>query len=238
MLNKYLEQTNKEEVKLWINQVLNSYLKKGNEENVGEIEHILDFLNSDRAPKRLKKMSYPTAKVQSEKWVKSLVKKGNNITEVAKVDYKVIKRYSPSGFKFVRLLSENAFKREGNLMSHCVGSYYGRDKVEIYSLRDENDQPHCTIEVQRENNRIQQIKGKGNGSIHPKYIKYVLSIIKYFKMELNEYEMNNLGYTHMDKTAIDFLRENFKVKILKLQDKFYVYNNQKITALVKEEVKS
>lgn len=226
MLNKYLEQTKKEEVKLWINQVLSSYLKK-NEENQGEIEHILDFLHSDKAPKRLKKMSYPTAKVQAEKWVKSLAKKGDNIIEVEGKDYKVVKRYYPSGYKFVKLVSENSFKREGNLMSHCVASYYNKDNVKIYSLRDEQNKPHCTIEVYGDKN-INQIKGKGNGSIHPKYIKYVISILKYFKMEVRESELNNLGYSKFNKKEIDFLIAHFNVKLLKLNNEYYIYNNSKI----------
>ncbi|WP_353889043.1 PcfJ domain-containing protein [uncultured Flavobacterium sp.] len=55
----------------------------------------------------------------------------------------------------VTLKSESSYIREGKLMSHCVGSYYGRDKI-IYSLRDSKNNPHCTIE------HGQQIKGKGN----------------------------------------------------------------------------
>jgi hypothetical protein len=38
-------------------------------------------------------------------------------------------------------------------MSHCVASYYGRD-VEIYSLRDNKNLPHCTVEENK------QVKGK------------------------------------------------------------------------------
>ena len=38
-------------------------------------------------------------------------------------------------------------------MSHCVASYYGRD-VEIYSLRDKKNLPHCTLE------KDNQIKGE------------------------------------------------------------------------------
>ena len=57
------------------------------------------------------------------------------------------------GFKFVLLKSESAYAREGKIMSHCAASYFGRNS-KIYSLRDENNNPHCTIE---EDN---QIKGK------------------------------------------------------------------------------
>jgi hypothetical protein len=56
-------------------------------------------------------------------------------------------------------------------MSHCVASYYGRDTV-IYSLRDSNNNPHCTIEDGN------QIKGKGNGSVDPKYIDYVVKFLE------------------------------------------------------------
>lgn len=223
MLNKYLEQVNKEEVKLWINTVLKNYLKK-NEENVGEIEHILDFLGSDKAPSRLKKMSYIQAKASTDKWVKSLNKKASNIVE-EKDDTKTIIKWK-DGMRLVRLVGENSFKREGLLMSHCVGSYYGKKEVKVYSLRDSKNNPHCTIEVTKEKNVINQIKGKGNGKIHPNYIKYVLKTLKkVFKMDVRESEMNNLGYSLPPEGYIKFLEENgIKVFTLKVKDSLYVYS--------------
>lgn len=55
------------------------------------------------------------------------------------------------GFKLVQLTTKDEFKREGKLMSHCVGSHSYCDSWErggnmILSLRDEENEPHVTIE--------------------------------------------------------------------------------------------
>jgi hypothetical protein len=76
-------------------------------------------------------------------------------------------------------------------MSHCVASYYWRN-VNVYSLRDKQNNPHCTIE---EN---QQIKGKWNGKIDPKYINYVVKFLEKLGMTVWENEMKNLWYYKLD----------------------------------------
>ena len=211
------------EVKNWVNTTLFAYLSK-NMENQTEIEHILDYLLSDKSPRRLRKMSYEQAKKGSEKWTASLIKKGGNIVETEE-DVEVILKSKPDSetqFKYVKLLSKEAYQREGNLMSHCVASYFGREDVEIYSLRDSSNNPHCTIEISKTGNRINQIKGKGNGSIHPKYIKFVLKILKYHKLDVNDSEMNNLGYIY-------FTEEEIKVLSPILNDssvKYTIFNNK------------
>jgi len=105
-------------------------------------------------------------------------------------DIELIKDFG-DGFKIIKLVGENAYKREGFLMRHCVGSYYGR-RVEIYSLRDKENMPHCTME------RDQQIKGRGNGSINPKYIKYIVAFLEEMGMSVGDSEMKNLGYVNIE----------------------------------------
>lgn len=224
-LNEYLQQTQKEEVKLWINHNLKNYLEK-NEENQGEIEHIIDYLNSDKAPTRLKKMSYKQANANAQKWVKTLVKKGKNIVETD-ADVKVVLNFE-DGYKLVKLIGAPAFKREGHLMSHCVASYADKD-TNVYSLRDPNNDPHCTIEVNSEEDQINQVKGKGNGSIHPNYIKYVIDILKYFKINVRDSEMDNLGYSKLKPDWFKFLDEHFTgVKYCCLNGNKYFYNRSKL----------
>jgi len=213
MLNKYLEQVQSDEIKTWINTALKAYLKR-HPEDQGEIEHILDFMASDAAPKRLQKMSYVQAQAGAAKWVKALAKKGKDIDDTNQIE--VIKRYK-NGFRLVRLAGKEAFDREGKLMAHCVASYFDKES-EIYSLRDEKNQPHCTIEVQRENSRVNQIKGKGNGSINPKYIKTVLSVLKHFNMDVRESEMSNLGYVKLEDYELKALGHLFDKKNI------FVYN--------------
>lgn len=109
-----------------------------------DIEHILDFVYSTK--KFYKTIGLKTIYEKAEKWNKELQKLWSKDDEIEWEDYEVVKDFW-DGFKFVKLISQSAYNREWKLMSHCVASYYGRD-VFIYSLRDKNNNPHCTIEAQ------------------------------------------------------------------------------------------
>jgi hypothetical protein len=226
-LNKYLEyNTPNDEVKNWVRTVLAARIKKHGENQV-EFEHILDFLTSDKASTRLRKMSYEQAKVAAEKWNKTLMKKGAHIDE-SESDLKVVKKWA-DGFKFVKLVGPNAFKREGYLMRHCAGSYAERPDTEVYSLRDPLNVPHATIEVVKSGSMINQIKGKGNGPIHPDYIKKVLSILKMFKVEVRGSELQNLGYIKLTDFMYNAIKNEFTgAKFLKVKDGEYFYVGSKI----------
>lgn len=167
----------------WVNSTLSNYLKK-KEEKQDEVEHVLDYIGQNKIPK-IQMMSYPQAVKKAEKWINELKKQAEKIIETDK-DTKVVLDFK-DGFKVVQLIGKNAYIREGKLMSNCVASYYGRD-TKIYSLRDMFNNPHCTME------QDQQIKGKGNGDIHPKYISYVVSFLEYVGMKVRDSEMDHLGY--------------------------------------------
>lgn len=193
MTEKYSNYANhinsSEEVRKWIAINLPNYLKN-QAENQAEIEHIIDYLSSEKAPKNMHKMAYSEAKSNTEKWNKSLIKKGSKIIELD-TDIEIIKDFN-DGFKIVKLVGKNAFEREGFLMRHCVASYFNSD-TEIYSLRNKNNIPHCTME------KNHQVKGKGNGSIHPKYINYIISFLQEFGMSVGDSEMKNLGYLNIER---------------------------------------
>lgn len=109
-----------------------------------EIEHVLDFLYATK--KKYTWINLGTILKKADSWNKKLIanasKKDN---EIEWEDYEVIKDFK-DWFRFVKLISEECYKREWSLMWHCVWSYYWRD-VEIYSLRDKKNLPHCTIEA-------------------------------------------------------------------------------------------
>ena len=153
-------------------------------------EHILDWIEA-KNPKKLYKMRWDEALGAADKWTKAQSAKGENIKE-DKDDVKVALDFK-DGFKFVQLVGKRAYEREGYLMSHCVASYYGKDD-EIYSLRDSKNMPHATI-----SRSSQQIKGKGNGSIHPEYIRYVVEFLDFIKVDVRDSEMMNLGYLNVEK---------------------------------------
>lgn len=225
-LNKYLTNPNlNEKTKNWINVNLNNYLnKKNNNEDQTEIEHIIDYLNSDDAPKRIKYMSYDEAKAGATKWTEKLRKKAGNIVETED-SVELFMDFFDEGFKIVVLKDKSAYEREGNLMRHCVSSYYGSSDSNIYSLRDSNNNPHCTIEVTKRDGEIHQIKGKGNGPIHPKYIKYVLAFLEKKNIPVRDSELSNLGYTYFEQEEWKILENMFtNIKYLMFQNKKYFYN--------------
>ena len=186
-----------DEVIFWITHNLPNYLKT-NPEVQDDIEHIIDYLISEDSPKRLKSMSYDEAKANTDKWTKTQQKKGQQIKETLE-DTEVVLDFK-DGFKIVKLIGENAYKREGYLMSHCVASYYAKD-VEVYSLRDKDNMPHATME------KDQQIKGKGNGNIHPKYVEYVVKFLEHVGMTVGDNEMKHLGYINMSKFKKDLHKD-------------------------------
>lgn len=180
------------EVLEWAQRVL----RKRERLDYTEVEHILDFLGSDRSPTRLRRASYEQMLKGAEKWQKSLEKRGERFREEAS-DVKRVLSYPASGMVWVRLVGRAAYAREGFLMSHCVASYFGKAGHYVYSLRDAENKPHCTVEFSVNGNSIQQIKGKGNGSIHPRYVRYVISFLKKKKVPVRSQELANLGYMEL-----------------------------------------
>ena len=179
----------------WVDTVLKNEIQR-EQKNTEEVEHVLDYMV--QCGKKIQRMSYKDAKRLSDAWMKTQIKKGNNIIELPN-DIEVVLDFN-DGFKVVKLLGENAYKREGFLMSHCVASYYGSDK-EIYSLRDKDNIPHCTME------KDQQIKGKGNGDIHPKYIDYIVKFLEHVGMTVGDSEMKHLGYINVEKLKEDLHKD-------------------------------
>jgi len=178
------------EVVSWLKTTAKNHINKQDAApETSEVEHIIDYLISKEIPK-INQMSYPQALKKAEKWTQELIKKGNKIIE-EDGDVEVVYDFG-DGFRFVKLIGQRAYEREGALMRHCAASYYGRD-ANIYSLRDTQNNPHCTIE---EN---EQIKGKGNGDIHPKYVDYVVRFLEHLGMEVEDSEMRHLGYINVSK---------------------------------------
>lgn len=171
----------------------------------GQMEHILDFLVSNQAPSRLQKMSVVDAKRKATEWSESQQKKGKHLKD-SDEDMETIHDFL-DGTRIVVLKTKKALQREGFLMGHCVGGYSIQDNQKIYSYRDNNNMPHATFEVKKSNNEIVQIKGKGNGAIHPKYIHPILAFLKTIGMNIRSSDMVNLGYYHIHKDHLPFLKK-------------------------------
>lgn len=191
------------EVKEWVQTVLAARAKK-HRVNQEEAEHIIDYLMSDAAPVRLRRMSYDAALNNSMKWSKARQKKGKHIKETEE-DTEVIHDFL-DGTKIVRLLSKKAYEREGFLMAHCVGGYDPKNST-IYSYRDIKNMPHATFEVAHHQGEIVQIKGKGNGAIHPKYVHPILTFLETIGLNIRSRDMSNLGYYTIPSDALPLVTQ-------------------------------
>jgi len=185
------------EVLAWVYTTLAAYTRKHGL-NQSEAEHIIDYLVSAHAPRRLRRMSYPQAALAAAAWSAAQQRKGACL-EDSPEDITTIHDFG-DGTRIVKLMTPAAYKREGFLMSHCVGSYSPTTST-IYSYRDAENLPHVTFEVRTEGRAIQQVKGKGNGPIHPRYIHPVLAFLQTLGFKVRPSEMRNLGYLHITAAA-------------------------------------
>lgn len=205
ILNEYANAVNAtSEVRHWLNTTGKKALEK-KLSSESDLEHVLDFLVSPAAPSRLQKMSFVDAKRKASEWTDRNKKKGRNLIDTDQ-DIDIFHRFE-DGSAIVLLKSKSAYQREGFMMNHCVGGYDPKNSdCQIYSYRDAKNEPHATFEVRKNANEIVQIKGKGNGAIHPRYIEPVLTFLELLKMKVRPGDMKNLGYFHIHKQHIDFLK--------------------------------
>lgn len=121
-----------------------------------------------------------------------------------------------------QLLTSNALDFESDNMGHCVGrGYYDRDvengTTKIYSIRDENGEPHVTFEVRKDfdgNDVVYQCKGKQNQAPVQKYMDAVQAFIE--KMDLDiEGDFKNIG----------LLKLRVKIDEEKFENKFYSFQS-------------
>lgn len=180
-----------EEILDWCHTVLSSRERKIGQLNQTEVEHILDYLVSEAAPKRLRRMSYQQALKGADKWSKANQKRGRHLVDGPQ-DLQILHEFA-NGHKIVKLLTKSAYQREGFFQAHCVGGYDPATST-IYSYRDEENIPHATFEVSQSGDEILQIKGKGNGPIHPRYIEPILIFLRIIGQPVRKEEMRNLGY--------------------------------------------
>ena len=168
--------------------------------------HWIDYLNTLPENKDLSKISIPQLITHVKEWDKTFAK--NKADEEDGI--KVIKEY-PDKYKWVNVFGENSLNREGKLMNHCVGSYYDsvkKNKVQIFSLRDNNNKPHITIEYGLRDKLIEQIKGKNNEPPVEKYMKYLEDFLtkKYIKYNrINEDELRTCNLINLNNKIISIL---------------------------------
>lgn len=143
-----------------------------------QIFHIIDYFNSLPPVELTKivKIPFKIAIDKSKEWLQQLHEQSSIEEDFEGIE--TVRSYK-EGYSWVRVESGKALNREGKLMRHCVGSYAAKvssKQCVIYSLRDPNNKPHCTVEIIK--NTVNQIKGFANGPIVEKYIKFVKDFIE------------------------------------------------------------
>jgi hypothetical protein len=134
---------------------------------IDKLEEIKDWYNSIIPD--ISSFSIEQAQQSSDEWHQQMASQGEG-TSYAQTDLNLIiygptwKNKEYNGWTIQKIISENDLTCEGNKMDHCVGSYY--DNVEngnsiIYSLRDPQNNPHVTMEINNYN-EVEQIRGKSN----------------------------------------------------------------------------
>jgi hypothetical protein len=80
------------------------------------------------------------------------------------------------GWTIQQVATPNDLKAEGNMMNHCVGTYcddVASGKTRIFSLRDPQNHPHVTIELQGDSDKIVQVQGNSNQDPSEDYDYYI-----------------------------------------------------------------
>ena len=122
----------------------------------------------------------------------------------------------PNGLKAYQLTTPQALDFESEYMGHCVGKGgYDKDVTDggtnIYSIRDENGEPHATLEVRE--GAVYQCKGKGNKTPVRRYLPAIQEFVETQKLEI-KHDMKNVGLIKQDGKyySIYDLPDGFEVK--------------------------
>ena len=149
-------------------------------------DHLAEYFQQNGLA-NIEQLSFEDAIRLSEEWIIKLNSRSS--TEEGKI--KTIYEFE-DGYKIVELIDQQAYNREGKLMGHCVAGYLENQQDSIIlSLRDEENNPHVTMEVKKEINKnrkdkngnfieekmVKQIKGKQNQPPVEKYRKYILDFL-------------------------------------------------------------
>lgn len=158
---------------IWIaNQIKDNPNIKNRE---GDILMILDW-KKEIQDVNLNDFTFDTALQEARKLHGIMFKENNNSLKNKNVVLDL------GNYKWVQLLTQEDCQEEGNAMGHCVGGHSGiwREKSYAFSLRDEFNRPHLTLEARRENGVIFEFKGRNNGVPKAEYLQCYIELARKF----------------------------------------------------------
>lgn len=175
-------------------------------DKVTELRFIVDWASDTNAD--IFKLDFDSAYQTQFEWheemrIKHQIEKMNipNLDED-----RIIFRFSDKEH-FLYLLSEADLKYEGATMGNCVGGNIYKSKIKnkhslIFSIRDKNNTPHVTIEVDVKSRKTIQKFGKSNQQPTEKYMNM------YSEYALYASDFKNIR----NKDVLKFLNINFITK--------------------------
>ena len=196
-------------IEAWVKRNQNHF-KDSNEKN-----HLIEFLVNKYGHKNSINFSYPQCVLKAEAWVNELNKENLNQVDLGRIETV----FEKGPYKIIQILDQVARNYEGAKMSNCVAKY--KDEDDLYSLRDKENIPHCTIEIK--NGEIEQLSGRGNGPVYPKYVDFLLSFIEYKNVKIDNRSIYNIGYVGFQAVTQTLKNLTTNVKIKTFNDIEYVY---------------
>ena len=138
-------------------------------------------------------MPFAVALTNSEQWHKSFSKKKRKVSNKL-TGLRILETFEDDSF-LAKLVTKSQFDYEGEMMSHCVSSYYGQD-ASIMSYRNADNKPLMTIQYVKSDNgkdiKIVQARGFGNKAFIDQ--EYVANILKYLYSNYRTVKFTN-AYT-------------------------------------------
>lgn len=140
------------------------------------IRYIEDWFLSINPKPDINDFTLESAYEESRKWHKSIATNTKYVKYENSDEENVEFKYG--GYKIVNIVKRTDLTIEGQKMGHCVGGGGYANKIgkndgyKILSVRDEKNEPHATIEMNK--NRLLQIKGKENKVPITKYIPIIV----------------------------------------------------------------
>ena len=143
----------------------------------------------DRTGERLQGRTLENAVKETEKWHSESIslEKGEYLPTKPE---DIIISYQ-NKYTWQRISSGTDAKIEGNKMNHCVGNYcddVDEGKIDIYSLRDENNSPLITAGFKHKGAVVVQMKGAADKDPSETYKGYISDILKKLGTEYNDGE--------------------------------------------------
>lgn len=172
LLAKYLHPVKVRDLPEWAQSSLEDHelwYWSPTEEDREQYNHWVDYLMT--LPERDIRMTVDQLVTAVTVWDKQLAKQKMIASLNEGVEVQKIAALEATDYFVVKLLTKAAYQSEGSAMSHCVGGYFGRAGVAIYSLRNaEKTRPCATIEVRTDKKgagKVHQIKAFANKKIDP-----------------------------------------------------------------------